>query len=107
DGVRHTIQRNAATDYAWVAAHPFLPKTFRHHGDVGAFFFLRREVASTNRTHPKNIKIIGGDPAAEDLHRIAQSGQSESENVFRSKAVEDCLGIAVMLKAGRRDGELE
>src|SRR5881392_106546 len=107
DGVRHTIQCNAATDYAWVTAHPFLPKIFRHHGDIGAFFFLRQEVASTNRTHPKNIKIIRCDPAGEDLHRIAQSGQSKGENVFRAETVEDCLGIAVMLKAGRRDCELQ
>src|SRR5438045_3675272 len=107
DGVRHTIQRNAATDYAWVAAHPFLPKNFRHHGDVGAFFFLRQEIASPNRTHPKNIKIIRGDPAAEDLHRIAQSCQSESENVFRTEAVEDCLRFPVVLETGCRDCELE
>src|SRR5213082_2008696 len=90
------IQGDASAEHIRISAHSFLPKTFSHHRDVGALFFRRQKIATANRTNAENIEIIRSDSAAEDLGRIAQTGQAEGKNIFAGKSVENRLAIAVM-----------
>ena len=57
--------------------------------------------------HAEHIEVIRCDPAAEDLHRIAQSGQSEGELVFRGKSIKDGLALPEMLETRCGNRELE
>ena len=105
--MRHAIQSDAAPDHVWITGHALSPEIFRHHRDIGGFFFLRQKVPTTNRTHTERIEVIWRDPAAEDLHRIAQAGQREGELIFRAESVKNRLALPVMLKTRRRNREFE
>src|SRR5205823_1320528 len=82
DGVRHAVERNTAANYTWIAAEPFLPESLRDHRDIGALFFIRQEVPPHDRMNAEKIEIVGGQSAPKNLNRIAQTGQSKSEEVF-------------------------
>ena len=103
----HAIQNDAAPDHIWITGHALSPEIFRHHGDIGSFFFLRQKVPAANRTHAEHIEIARRDPAAEDLHCIAQAGESEGERMFRAESVKNRLALPVMLKTRRRNREFE
>src|SRR5437763_1855353 len=70
DRVRHAVERDAAANHIWVAAHAFLPEIFRHHGYVGRFFFLWQKIAAANWFHPENVEKVRGDLAAKKLNGI-------------------------------------
>src|SRR5438552_719300 len=103
----HAIQDDAAPDHVWITGHAFSPEIFRHHRDISALFFFRQKVAATNRTNSEHIEIIRRDPAAEDLHRIAQAGQREGERIFSTESIKNRLALPIMLKTRRRNREFE
>ena len=102
NGVRGSIERNAAADHIRVATQVFLPKIFRHDGDVGALLLLRQEVASQNRAHAEHIKIVRGHAPAEDLHRVPDACEGEEKETLPRETVEQRLTIPKMLITRRR-----
>ena len=99
NGVRHAAERDAAPDNIRIAAHPLAPEVFRHHRHVGGFFFVRQKGAAPDRTDAKHIEIVRCHLPAENLHRLAKSGERERGRILRREAIEDCLTLAKMLKA--------
>src|SRR5882724_5203072 len=49
----------------------------------------------------QQIEIVGSQPAAEDLDRIANTGKGEQKQIFCRESVEKRLALAVMLVARR------
>src|SRR5205085_12237957 len=88
-------------------AQTLLPRMFRHQRHVGGLFFLRQKTAATYRSHAEDVEVVRRHLAAEKLHRIAQSSQSERDNIFALEPVENFLAGAEMLKPRHRDSELQ
>src|SRR5439155_18263799 len=57
--------------------------------------------------HAEDVEVVRRHLAAEKLHRIAQSGQSERDDIFALEPVENFLAGAEMLKPRHRDRELQ
>src|SRR5262249_8772193 len=95
--VRHAAERNTAPDNTRITVHSLVPEVFRHHRNIGGFFFVRQKGAAPDRTYPEHIEIIRCHLPAEDLHRIAETGERERGRILCSKPVEDCLTLAKML----------
>src|SRR5205085_8519092 len=100
-------QSNASADHVRIAAHSFLPESLRDHGDIGAFFFLRRKIPAQNRMDAKNIEIVCGQSAAKNLDRIAEPGQSEGEEILTGDRFEQSLALAIVHISGRRDTDVD
>ena len=104
--MRHAVERDASANHIRIAAEPRPPEALGDDGDVGALFFLRQKVAAANRPDAEQIEIVPGQPAAEDLHRVAEAGQSERGEILGGEIAEDGLRVAVMHEAWRRQRNL-
>ena len=74
--------------------------------DVCAFFLPGQEVAAANRTHSKDIKIVRGESASEDLHRIAEIRSKRKAKKFSAPNRRKCLPFAVMHESAAPRSEL-
>src|SRR5204862_41753 len=84
---RRATERDAAPDNIRIAAHPLAPEVFSHHRHVSGFFFVRQKGAAPDRTDAKHIEIVRRHLPAEDLHRIAESGERERGRILRRGAM--------------------
>src|SRR5262249_47026159 len=99
DRVPHATQRDAAPNDIRLSAHPLAPEGFGHDRDVSGFFFVRQKVAPANWSHAEHIEIVRRHLTAQDLHRIADPGESKRGLILSGEAIEDRLTLAKMLKA--------
>ena len=96
-----TIECDATADHVRIAAEPFLPEIPGDKGYIRTFFFLRQKIPAQNRTHAQNIEVVGCQPAAKNLNRVTQPGQSKEKEIFGGQSVENSLAVSKMLIARR------
>ena len=107
DGVRHSIERDAASDYVRIAAESLLPKAFCDHRDIRAFLFIRPKIPTQYWPDAEHIEIVRSYSAPENLNRIADSSQCEAKSVLGGETVKKCLSFTVMLIARRGDRDID
>jgi hypothetical protein len=89
-----SIQRNGSADEIGICIEAALPQTFADHGDGGAagLFFVRPEVAASERPGAEHLRQGGADAVSGELLGLAISTQSEG-GVTHSGELLERLGL--------------
>ena len=104
--MRHSIERDAATNYVRIATHPFLPKILRDECDICALLFLGKKIPAKNWTYAKHVKVVGSQSSTEDLHGITETSQCEGKEILPGQTLANGLAIAKMFVARRRNRQI-
>jgi hypothetical protein len=107
NGVRHSIERDAASDYVWIAAQSLLPKAFCDHRDIRALLFISPKIPTQYWPDAEHIEIVRSYSPPKNLNRIADSSQCEEKSVLGGETVKKRLSFTVMLIARRGDRDID